>query len=295
MIGLCEVGPRDGLQNEATVLAPGARAQLVDRLAACGIGRIEAVSFVRDDLVPPMAGAEAVVAAITPRPGVVYAGLVLNERGLERLRHTTLREAHAVIACTESFNQRNANATTEEAFAGVAAIVAAARDVGLRATVTLSVAFGCPFEGAVAEARAVALAERVAALVPDEIVLADTIGVATPWQVRRVLAGVAGLGVPVGLHLHDTRNTAIANVYAALEAGVRSFDASVGGIGGCPFAPGASGNVATEDVVYLLEREGFPTGIDLDGLIGVARWVAELLGRALPGSVHRAGPALLDG
>jgi (R)-citramalyl-CoA lyase len=284
-VTLCDVGPRDGLQNEPDVLAPAVRAELVNRLAAVGLPRVEAVSFVRADLVPQMEGAEEVVAAIDRRLGTEYSGLVLNEQGYERLRATALDRVNCTLAATESFSRRNANASVEEAVARVNAILAAA---DRPCTVTISVAFGCPFEGEVDPRAVVALCGRLTAA--DELVLADTIGVATPGAVRRLVERVAELGRPVGFHGHDTRHTGVASAWAAVEAGATVLDASVGGLGGCPFAPRATGNVATEDVVYLLEREGVETGVDLDGLIGVAEWLEGVLGRTLPGRVYRAGP-----
>jgi (R)-citramalyl-CoA lyase len=285
-----EVGPRDGLQNEPNVLSPETRADLVRRLAEAGLRRIEAASFVNPDRVPQMAGAEEVVAALDRRDGVVYAGLALNERGYDRLRETGLDEVSFAVAATDSFSQRNAGASVEESVAAAEQIVSRAREDGIRASLTISVAFGCPFEGAVDPDGVVSIAERLAATNADELVLADTIGVATPSQVRRLLERVGTLDVPVGGHFHNTRNTGYANVYAALEAGVTSLDASAGGLGGCPFAPKATGNIATEDLVYLLEGEGVDTGVDLDALIGVSLWLEELLGRQLEGYVYRAGP-----
>ena len=281
---LCDVGPRDGLQNEPDVLAPSVRADLVNRLAGAGLKRIEAVSFVRDDRVPQMAGAEDVVAAIEPRTGVEYSGLVLNEQGHERLKATALNRVNVTLAATESFSQRNANASVDEAAARVERILAAA---DRPATVTISVAFGCPFEGPVDPGAVLALAERFRGA--DEVVLADTIGVATPRQVRALTEQVAALGGTVGGHFHNTRNTGYANAVAALEAGATVLDASVGGLGGCPFAPRATGNIATEDLVYLLEGDGVETGVDLDALVRVAQWLEELLGRELPGQVYRSG------
>ena len=284
LVTLCDVGPRDGLQNEPDVLAPPVRAELANRLAAAGLPRVEAVSFVRPDAVPQMDGAEDVVAALEPRDGVDFAGLVLNERGWERLAATALDRVNCTLAATESFNRRNGNASLEEALERVLAILARAdRPV----TVTISVAWGCPFEGEVDPGRVVELARRLTDA--DELVLADTIGVATPGRVARLVREVAALGRPVGGHFHDTRNTGVANAWAALEAGATVLDGSVGGLGGCPFAPNATGNVATEDVVFTLEREGVETGVDLDAIVEVAAWLEGMLGRPLPGSVHRAG------
>jgi len=289
-VTVCDVGPRDGLQNEPDVLAPALRAQLVNRLAGAGVPCIEAVSFVREERVPQMAGAEEVVAAIDRRPGVVYAGLVLNEPGYERLVATGLEEVHVTFAATESFSRRNANASLEEAVAGAARILARAAGDGIRGTATTSVSFGCPFEGRVDPGRVLELAGRAVEGGALEVVFADTIGVAVPAQVKQLVSDAADLGVPLGVHLHNTRSTAVACAYAALEAGATVFDASVGGTGGCPFSPNATGNVATEDLVYLLHGEGVETGIDLDALIEVARWLEGALGHGLDGLVHRAGP-----
>ena len=280
-VTLCDVGPRDGLQNEPDQLGPAVRAELVDRLAAAGLPRIEAVSFVRDDRVPQMAGAEEVVAAIERRAGTEYSGLVLNERGFERFRAAGLDRVNVTFAATESFNRANGNASLEEALARVDAILALA---DVPATVTISVCFGCPFEGLVDPGRVAELAARFTGRA--EVVLADTIGVATPSRVR-VLVERTGAE---GFHAHNTRNTGYANCLAALDAGARVLDASVGGLGGCPYAPRASGNVATEDLVYLLEGEGIETGIDLDALVGASAWLEGLLGRTLEGYVYLAGP-----
>jgi (R)-citramalyl-CoA lyase len=287
---LREVGPRDGLQNEPQVFPPDTRAELVHRLAAAGLTRIEAASFVNPDRVPQMADAEEVVAALDRRDGVEYAGLALNQRGYERLRETGIDEVSFALAATETFSQRNAGASIEESIAAAEQIVAQAREDRIRASLTISVAFGCPFEGPVDPDRVVAIAERLAATDAVELVLADTIGVATPTQVRRLIERVRELGEPVGGHFHNTRNTGFANAYAALEAGVSMLDASVGGLGGCPFAPKATGNIATEDLVYLLEGEGIKTGVDLEALIAVSEWLEGLLGRQLEGYVYRAGP-----
>ena len=288
-VTICDVGPRDGLQNQPTTLAPEARAELVDRLAAAGVPRIEAVSFVSPTHVPQMAGAEEVVEAIERREGVVYAGLAVNERGYDRLHKSGLDEVHFAFAATEEFSRRNAGASVEESVLVAERILKRATADGIRATVTIGVAFGCPFEGAVDPGRVADLAARLAPAGPDEIAVADTIGVGVPHQVRDLVRRLEPLGVPVGIHLHNTRNSGFANAYAALEEGVAVFDASVGGIGGCPFAPRATGNIATEDLVYLLHGEGVQTGIDLDGLIVVAQWLESQLGRELEGQVYKAG------
>jgi hydroxymethylglutaryl-CoA lyase/(R)-citramalyl-CoA lyase len=285
-----EAGPRDGLQNEKQIVAPETRAELVGRLAAAGLRRIEAASFVNPDRVPQMAGAEEVVSALERRDGVVYSGLALNERGYDRLRATGLDEVSFAVAATETFSERNAGASVEAALEDAERIVERAKGDGLRASVTVSVAFGCPFEGPVDPQRVLAIGERLAATEADELVLADTIGVATPTQVTGLVEGFVRLGKPVGGHFHNTRNTGYANAYAALAAGATALDGSVGGLGGCPFAPKATGNVATEDLVYLLEGEGVETGVDLEALIGISEWLEELLGRRLEGYLYRAGP-----
>jgi len=288
-ITLCDVGPRDGLQNDARILEPAVRAELVNRLAAAGLPRIEAVSFVSPARVPQMAGAEEVVAAIERRPGVVYAGLALNEKGYDRLAGTGLDEVHFAFASTETFNERNANASVAGSLAAASRIVARAREDGIRATVTIGVAFGCPFEGKVDPGRILGLAAQLAEAGPDEIVFADTVGVGVPSQVRHLVSEGVKLGKPIGVHLHNTRNTGFANAFAAVEAGATVLDASVGGIGGCPFAPRATGNIATEDLVYMLHGEGVETGIDLGALVAVAEWLEGVLGRQLEGQVYRAG------
>ncbi|HKX47463.1 MAG TPA: hydroxymethylglutaryl-CoA lyase, partial [Gaiellaceae bacterium] len=275
-VTLYDVGPRDGLQNEPEVLDVETRAELVRRLVATGVPGIEVASFVDPRRVPQMANAEEVVAAVGGAPGVARAGLALNERGYERLLASGLDEVRFAFGVTESFNQRNQGASVDESLAAATRIVSRARKDGLRSTVTLSVAFGCPFEGEVDPAHVLAVAARVLdAGAPDVLVLADTIGVATPGAVRSLVAQAVASGVPAGGHFHNTRNTGYANALAALDAGAVVLDASVGGLGGCPFAPNATGNIATEDLVYVLEREGVETDVDLQALIGVAAWLAE--------------------
>jgi isopropylmalate/homocitrate/citramalate synthase len=281
-ITVCDVGPRDGLQNEPETLAPAVRAELVDRLGAAGLPRIEAVSFVRGDRVPQMADAEDVVARVERRDGVELSGLVLNEKGWERFAAAGLDRVNVTFAATETFNERNGNATLAEAVARTEAILAAAAETP--ATVTLSCAFGCPFEGAVDPG---AVAELIAPFTGRaEVVLADTIGVATPSSVR----GLVERANAAGFHGHNTRNTGYANCLAALEAGATVLDASIGGLGGCPFSPRATGNVATEDLVWLLEHEGVATGIDADALVEISRWLEGVLGRQLEGYLYRASP-----
>jgi hydroxymethylglutaryl-CoA lyase/(R)-citramalyl-CoA lyase len=253
----------------------------VNRLAAAGVPRIEAVSFVRPDAVPQMAGAEDVVAAIERRDGTKYSGLALNDRGYERLVATRkLDRVNFTLAATESFNRRNANQSLEAAQAAAERVVDRS---ALPVTVTISCSFGCPFEGRVDPGVVAAIAERFADRA--EVVLADTIGVATPSQVRALVDRTRAPGV----HLHNTRNTGYANALAAMDAGATLLDASVGGLGGCPYAPRATGNIATEDLVYLLDGEGIETGVDLDELIAISEWLESVLGRRLEGYVYRAG------
>jgi isopropylmalate/homocitrate/citramalate synthase len=287
---LVEVGPRDGLQNEPDVLAPATRAELVERLVATGIGAIEVASFVDPRRVPQMAGAEEVVNAVQRDRSVVYAGLALNERGYDRLRALDLDEVRFAFGATEAFNQRNQNASVAESLAVAKRIVERAREDRILSAVTISVAFGCPFEGEVDPGAVLELAREVASVSPDAIGLADTIGVAVPGQVRRLVTAASELPSPIIGHFHNTRNTGYANALAALEAGATFVDASIGGLGGCPFAPNATGNIATEDLVYLLQREGIETAVDLDGLIHVSEWLEGVLGRRLEGQLYRAGP-----
>src|SRR5438477_3643485 len=279
-ITICDVGPRDGLQNEPEMLPASTRAELVNRLAAAGLPRVEATSFVRADAVPQMAGAEDVVEQIERREGTEYSGLALNVKGYERLVASGLDRVNFTLAATETFSRRNANQSRAEARAAAAEVVERSE---LPVTITISVAFGCPFEGKVDPGVVADLAESFSAAA--EVVLADTIGVATPRQVRTL---VARAGAP-GVHLHNTRNSGYANAVSALEAGVRLFDASCGGLGGCPYAPRATGNIATEDLVYLFEGDGVETGIDPDTLIETSEWLEGVLGRRLEGQVHRAG------
>jgi isopropylmalate/homocitrate/citramalate synthase len=281
-VTVCDVGPRDGLQNEPGTLPAATRADLVSRLAAAGLPRVEAVSFVRDDLVPQMAGAEE-VAATAVRNGAELSGLVLNERGYERFAATRLDRLNLTLAATDTFNRRNANASLYEAADHVAGILERA---DRPSTVTVSCSFGCPFEGEVDPASVADLCERLAAA--DELVLADTIGVASPARVRRLVERVSILGPPVGFHGHNTRNSGYAAAWGALEGGAAVLDASVGGLGGCPFSPQATGNVATEDLAWQLERDGVDTGIDIDALVEVARWLERVLARRLDGQLYRA-------
>ena len=289
-IEIVEVGPRDGLQSEPDVVPTADKLDLIERLIGTGVRRIEVASFVNPKRVPQMADAEAVMAGLRRIDGVQYVGLVLNRKGFDRAVAAGCTEIGMVIAATESFSQRNQGAGIEDAVRAWEEIAPLAHAAGIRAQVTVSVAFGCPFEGEVAPERVVELVRRLAESQPLEIVLADTIGVAVPTQVSDVIARIRDVStVPLRGHFHNTRNTAIANAFAAVLAGVRTLDSSVGGIGGCPFAPNATGNVATEDLVYMLERSGFGTGLDLNKLIAVEHWLQERRARPLPGMVSKAG------
>ena len=288
-VEIVDVGPRDGLQNEDKTLSPEVRAELCNRLAEAGVARVEAASFVHPKLVPQMAGAEEVMANIERRPGTSYAGLVLNEKGYERAVEAGVDEVRYAFPVTETFAERNQNTTVTEAIDLTGRLVERARQDEVRFSVTLSAVFGCPFEGRVDPEIVLGIVEKMADAKPDEIVLADTIGVGVPSQVRELVGAVSGHGITVGCHFHDTRNTGIANAVAAVEAGTKVLDASVGGTGGCPFAPKATGNIATEDLVYLLHGMGHETGIDLERLVECAAWLAGQLGKELPGQVHKAG------
>ncbi|MBO0745380.1 MAG: hydroxymethylglutaryl-CoA lyase [Candidatus Dormibacteraeota bacterium] len=286
-----EVGPRDGLQNESKVLAADVRAELIQRLAATGVPEIEAVSFVRPDLVPAMAEPEAVLdlsGDLGPHPPVV-SGLVLNQRGYERALAAGLRDLHYAFPVTDTFARRNQNSTTDAGLALAQTLIRRARADGARIDVGFICAFGCPFEGPVPVSRVLGLAERLMEEPPDSVTVADTIGVGVPTQATALVKGLLPYGRPVVVHLHNTRNTGLANAYAAVEAGASGLDASVGGAGGCPFAPRATGNVATEDVVYLLRGLGVETGISLDGMIETAHWLEAMLGKQLPSMLARAG------
>ena len=288
---IVEVGPRDGLQNEPVVLGTAAKVEFINRAVAAGVRRVEVASFVNPKRVPQMADAEDVLKALPRRADVVYVGLVLNRRGFDRAVAAGCNEIGMVVTASDTFNQRNQGVTTEESLAAWLDIASAARAANVRAQVTISTAFGCPFEGPIAPERVVDLARRLAAGQPHEIALADTIGAAAPTQIRdlvpRVRAAVPG--VALRCHFHNTRNTGIANAYAAVEAGIRVLDASIGGIGGCPFAPAATGNIPTEDLIYMLDHMGIDTGIDLDALIATSRWIEAQLGRTVPGMLIKAG------
>ena len=288
---MVEVGPRDGLQNEKTLIDTAAKLALIERVIAAGSRRIEVTSFVNPRAVPQMADAEAVCAGLPERDDVTYIGLVLNERGAERALATgRIDQLGAVAVSTDTFAMANQGQTSDGSVDAARAIIARAQAAGRSGQATIAAAFGCPFEGEVAEDRVVAMACALAQAAPVEIALADTIGVANPAQVARLVGRVAAAiaPIPVRVHFHNTRGTGLANVWSAVEAGARTIDASLGGLGGCPFAPGAAGNVATEDVVYMLERAGIATGLDLAALIEANQWLADVMQRKLPGMVALA-------
>lgn len=291
-IEIVEVGPRDGLQNEKTVLDVGQKLDFIRRLDAAGARRMEVVSFVNPKRVPQMAGAEEVMADLSPDTKLSRIGLVLNMRGWERAVASGCDEANVVVCASDGFGIRNQGASVDEQIAAMHGVAERrAVDGGPPISVTFSVAFGCPFDGEVPQDRVVSLAREAANAKVAEIALADTIGVADPWTVRkRVEAVRAVIGdIPLRLHFHDTRNTGLANAFAGVEAGVSILDASCGGLGGCPFAPEATGNIGTEDLVYMLERAGFETSYDLDALIETAKWMSGVLNKPIAASVSRAG------
>jgi hydroxymethylglutaryl-CoA lyase len=290
-----EVGPRDGLQNEPPVPV-AERVRLIEALAAAGMRRIEAASFVHPSAIPSMAGAEDVLAAVSRRPGVSYAALVPNRRGAERALAAGADELEAVVSASETHNLRNLKRTPDETAAEIAGVIELAHAAGRPVDAGVATCFGCPYEGDIDPARVAALARRLVDLGADTIFFGDTTGMGSPRRVGLLLDALEAAGIDlsiVGLHLHDTRGTGLANAYAAIGRGVTRFDASVGGLGGCPYAPGASGNVATEDLVHMFEDLGVSTGIDLDALISAAHLAEEIVGRRLPGQVMRAGPRTL--
>jgi hydroxymethylglutaryl-CoA lyase len=291
-IEIVEVGPRDGLQSESQVLPTATKVEFIGRLVDAGLRRIEVASFVNPKRVPQMADAEAVLAALAPRASQAqFIGLVLNRKGYDRAQAARCGEVGMVVAASETFSQRNQGSSIDEAVDAWLEIAEAAQAARIRAQVTISTAFGCPFEGEVPIARVVRLAERLAAARPEEIAVADTIGVAVPTQVSSLVAALrlALPGVKLRAHFHNTRNTGLANAYAAVESGVAVLDASCGGIGGCPFAPAATGNIPTEDLIYMLHRMGIATGVDLPALIDTSRWLQQALDHAVPGMLVKAG------
>lgn len=288
-IDIVEVGPRDGLQNESVVFDTATKVDFINRCLATGTRRIEVASFVNPKRVPQMADGEAVLERLTP-DAASYIGLVLNERGFDRALATQVSEVNLVVMVTDTFSLKNQGMTTDEAIAAVQAIAPRSREAGLPVSVTLSASFGCPYEGEVDVARLVDVAAAVSEGI-DELAIADTIGVAVPSDVHTRVAAVREVtDARLRVHVHNTRNTGYASALAAADAGVAVLDASLGGIGGCPFAPRATGNIATEDLVFALERSGYDTGLDLDALCRASEWLGEQLGRPTPGLVAKAGP-----
>jgi hydroxymethylglutaryl-CoA lyase len=287
-----EVGPRDGLQNEPPVPVAD-RVRLIDALAAAGVRRIEAASFVHPAAIPAMAGAEEVLASIERRPGVAYTALVPNRRGAERALAAGADELETAVSASATHNGKNWNRTPDETIGEIAAVIELAHAAGRPVDAGVATCFGCPYEGDIDPAVAASYARRLVDLGADSLFFGDTTGMGSPRRVNLLLDAVEAAGIDLGLvslHLHDTRGTGLANAYAALERGITRFDASIGGLGGCPYAPGASGNIATEDLVHMVEDLGVSTGISLDGLIAAALLAEEIVGRKLPGQVMRAGP-----
>ena len=290
-IELVEVSPRDGLQNEPEILSTEVKLELIRRAVAAGVRRLEAASFVNPRRVPQMADAEAVMAGLPPDDDVTYIGLVLNRRGFDRAADAGCKEVNYALVASDAFSERNQGTTIEQGIQVLDDIAAAARDAGIRCSATISAAFGCPFQGEVRPERVHGLIAHCASLGLFEIGIADTIGVAAPGEVAEMFAEAARLAPDARLrgHFHNTRNTGIANAFAAVEAGVHALDASIGGIGGCPFAPAATGNIPSEDLTYMLDRLGVETGIDIEALIETAHWIETQLGRPVPAMVSRAG------
>jgi hydroxymethylglutaryl-CoA lyase len=290
-VEIVEVGPRDGLQSEPGVVPTATKAEYIERLLEAGIRRIEVTSFVNPKRVPQMADAEPLLASLTKRPDVRYIGLVLNRKGFDRAVAAGCNEVGMAVVASDTFNRRNQGVGTDESIAAWLEIAREAHAAGVRPQVTIGASFGCPFEGEMDPARVIDVARRVAEGQPYEIAFADTIGVGVPSQVTDLLgrAREALPGVRLRCHFHNTRNTGLANAYAAVLAGVSALDASTGGIGGCPFAPAATGNIPTEDLVYMLSRMGIATGIDLERLIATGQWLQDALGRPVPGMLTKAG------
>ncbi len=290
-INIVEVGPRDGLQSEPEILSTGSKAEFITRAIDAGIKRLEVASFVNPKRVPQMADAEALLADLPSRPDISYIGLIMNERGLDRALSTPVHEVGMVIVSTDTYNQKNQGVPTNESIDAWLTIAARAKANGKIANVMISSAFGCPFEGEVSPDRIIEIAKRVVEAEPAELGIADSIGVAVPNQVTDLLGMLRNaLGsIPLRCHLHNTRNTGLANAQAAIDAGAVSIDASIGGIGGCPFAPAATGNIPTDDLLYMLGRSGIETGVSLEKIIAVSEWLEHKLGRGVPAMLPKAG------
>jgi len=290
-VSIVEVGPRDGLQSEPEVLPTAVKIEFIQRAVAAGIRRIEVTSFVHPKRVPQMADAEALLGGLPRYDDVIYIGLVLNRKGFERAQATGIHEVGMAVVASDTYNRRNQGVATQDSIAAWLDIASAARAAGMRANVMVSSAFGCPYEGEIPVSRVLEIVDQVMAADPVELGIADSIGVAVPSQVTDLLGRVAerAPGVPIRCHFHNTRNTGLANAYAALEAGVASLDASIGGIGGCPFAPAATGNIPTDDLLYMLDRSGVETGVSLEQIIETSKWLQEQLGRGTPALLPKAG------
>ncbi len=290
-ITIVEVGPRDGLQSEPEILPTASKVTFIEKAIDAGIRRLEVASFVHPKLVPQMADAEALIEALPQRDDVSYIGLIMNERGLDRALATKIHEIGMVVVASDTYNRKNQNVGTDDSVAAWHAIGARAKQNGLRANVMISSAFGCPYEGVVPVERVVDLAKQVVESGPAELGIADSIGVAVPNQVSDVLGRVREVigDIPLRCHFHNTRNTGLANAQAAVDAGVTYLDASIGGIGGCPFAPAATGNIPTDDLLYLLDRSGVSTGVSLDKVIATSNWLEAELGRGIPALLPKAG------
>jgi hydroxymethylglutaryl-CoA lyase len=290
-VTIVEVGPPDGLQSEPEVLPTETKALFIEKAIEAGVRRLEVASFVHPKRVPQMADAEALIERLPKRDDVSYIGLIMNERGLDRALETGIGEIGMVVVASDTYNRKNQGVGTDESAAAWRYIAKRAQDNGLRANVMISSAFGCPYEGEVKVERVVELAEKVMEAAPAELGIADSIGVAVPPQVTELLAAVKGVAgdLPLRCHFHNTRNTGLANAQAAVEMGVSYLDASIGGIGGCPFAPAATGNIPTDDLLYLLDRSGVETGISLERIIDVSRWLEQELGRSVPALLPKAG------
>lgn len=290
-INIVEVGPRDGLQSEPRVLPTADKVEFIQRLVNCGLRKIEVASFVNPKRVPQMANAEEVLAEIPREKGLTYIGLTLNERGVERAIEAGVDEVGFVVIASDTFNRRNQGVGTQDSLEAWRRISRMAQDANITANITISATFGCPFEGEVPQSRVEELVRQVMESGPSELALADTIGVATPWQVKQMMERIRPLAgdTPIRCHFHNTRNTGIANAFAAIEAGAHTIDSSTGGIGGCPFAPAATGNIATEDLVYMLRNSGIETGVSLSGLLDTAAWLSDKMGYAVPSMLSRAG------
>ena len=290
-IEIVEVSARDGLQNEVRLFTVTEKISLINQAIGSGVRRLEVASFVHPKKVPQMANAEDVVAGLTERDDITYIGLVLNQRGLDRALDTAVNEVGCVAVATDTFGQKNQGQTSSESVDIASSMIKRALNEGIKANVTISTAFGCPFEGEVAIARVVEMAKQLADAGPHEIAIADTIGVANPWHVSELLHALmqAIPAMPIRMHFHNTRNTGLANAFAAVQQGVSTLDSSIAGIGGCPFAPAATGNIPTEDVVYMLQRAGINTGLSLENLIQSAKWLTEKMERKLPGMLSLAG------